>query len=298
MRRLALLLGVGGLLVTAVPPAQSALPPGVKTTHANGITIAYRITGSGKPLLMINGSGATLDTWDPALLDALGPGRRLIVFDPRGFGGSTDTSGGKLTIQKLADDAAALLGALHVRRADVLGWSLGGFVAQEVAIRHSKRVRRLVLASSSAGGRHAAKATAEVMAIDEKTTLGLATPDEFLPVLFPPAAQDAGNAWIARLLNQPGGCCEAFTQEAGQRQVDAQRLWYAGNGGDEARLHKIKARTFIGAGKLDQDVPVANAKLLHKRIHGSKLHIYADAAHAFLIQHAGEFAKSVRAFLR
>ena len=180
----------------------------------------------------------------------------------------------------------------------MLGWSLGGFVAQEVAIRHPKRVRRLVLASSMAGGRHATLPTPDVLAIDEKTTLGLATPDEFLPILFPPDAQDAGNAWIARLLNQPGGCCEVFTQEAGQRQVDAQRRWYAKDGGDETRLHKIKARTLIGAGKLDRDVPVANARLLHKRVKRSKLRIYGDAAHAFLIQHADEFAKAVRAFLR
>ena len=297
MRRLALLVGLGGLLATAVPSANAALPPGAQTTKANGITIAYRITGTGKPLLLINGSGGTLDTWDPALLDALRPGRRLIVFDPRGFGGSTDVAGTKPTIQKLADDAAALLGALHIRRADVLGWSLGGFTAQELAIRHPKRVRRLVLASSMAGGRHAKLATPEVLKIDERTTLGLAGPDEFLPILFPPDKQDAGNAWIGRLFNQPGSCCEPFTQEAGQRQVEAQRRWYAPKGGDEQRLHRIRAPTLIGAGKLDRDVPVANARLLHRRIKGSKLRIYADAGHAFLIQHAAQFAAAVRSFL-
>jgi pimeloyl-ACP methyl ester carboxylesterase len=297
VRRLATLLVLGGLLGAMSPAADAALPPGAKSTRANGITIVYRTTGSGKPLLMINGSGATLDTWDPALLGALRPGRRLIVFDPRGFAGSTDVAGDKLTVQKLADDAAALLGALHVCRADVLGWSLGGFVAQELAIRHPGRVRRLVLASSMAGGPHSVLPTPDVLAIDEKTTLGLAAPDEFLPILFPPGAQDTGNAWIGRLLDQPGGCCEVYTQEAGQKQVDAQRLWYARRGGDEKRLHEIRARTLIGAGKLDEDVPVANARLLHRRIHGSKLHVYADAGHAFLIQHAQQFAKLVRAFL-
>jgi pimeloyl-ACP methyl ester carboxylesterase len=298
MRRFALFATIGGLLVTAVPVAHAALPPGVKTTRANGITIAYRSSGHGMPLLMLNGSGATLDTWDPALLAALRPGHRLIVFDARGFGGSTDVAAKPLTVETLADDAAALLRALHIRRADALGWSLGGFTAQELAIRHGDRVRRLVLASSSAGGRHATEPTPEVLAIDEKTTLGLAAPDEFLPILFPPSAQDAGNAWIGRLLAQPGGCCEVFTQVAGQRQVDAQRRWYAANGGDEKRLERIKAPTFIGAGKLDQDVPVANARLLHKRIHGSTIHIYGDAGHAFLIQHAKPFASAVRQFLR
>jgi len=158
-------------------------------------------------------------------------------------------------------------------------------------------VRRLILASSMAGGRHATLATADDLAVDEKTTRGLATPDEFLPLLFPPAAQDAGNAWIGRLLAQPGGCCEPFTVAAGDRQVEAQRRWYAPNGGDEAQLHKIRAPTLIGAGKLDRDVPVANARLLHKRIRGSKLRIYGDAGHAFLIQHAAQFAAAVRQFL-
>ena len=294
----AVVLSVVSGVLAAAPAALAAFPPGVRTVASGKIRIAYRATGSGRPLLLINGSGSTLDTWDPALLGALRSGHRIIVFDPRGFAGSTDVANNRLTVEQMADDAAGLLGALHIRRADVLGWSLGGFVAQEVAIRHAKVVRRLVLASSSAGGRRAAKATPQATAIDEKTTIGLATPDEFLPILFPPAAQDAGRAWIGRLLAQPGGCCELFTQAAGRRQVAASRRWYAAAGGDEQRLGRIGAPTLIGAGELDQDVPVANARLLHRRIKGSQIKIYADAGHAFLIQHASEFGAAVQRFLR
>lgn len=291
------LTALAGLLVLGVPVAHAALPPGARTVSVRGIRLAYRATGVGRPLLLINGSGATLDTWDPALLAALRPGSRIIVFDPRGMGASTDRRGDRLTVQEMADDAAALLQALRIHEADVLGWSLGGFVAQELAIRHPALVRRLILASSSAGGRDATKATPEVTAIDEKTTLGLATPQEFLPILFPPAALDIGNAWIARLLAQPGGCCEAYTLAAGRRQVAAGRRWFKPSGGDEQRLTMIRAPTLIAAGALDMDVPVANARLLHRRIRGSRLLIYADAGHAFLIQHAAAFAATVRAFL-
>jgi pimeloyl-ACP methyl ester carboxylesterase len=225
-------------------------------------------------------------------------GHRIIVFDPRGMGGSTDVPGDRLTVEKMADDAAGLLRALHIKQADVLGWSLGGFVAQELAIRHARLVRRLVLASSSAGGRHATKASRKVTAIDEKSTIGLASPQEFLPILFPPAAQAAGQAWISRLLAQPGGCCEPYTQASGRRQVAADRRWYAPSGGDENRLAGIRAPTLIGAGALDVDVPVANARLLHRRVRGSRLLIYADAGHAFLIQHASQFAAAVLRFIR
>lgn len=291
-------MAVGGLLLFTAAPASGALPPGAQTIRVHGIRIAYRATGSGRPLLLINGSGATLDTWDPALLAALKAGHRIIVFDPRGMGGSTDVPGDRLTVEKMADDAAGLLRALHIKQADVLGWSLGGFVAQELAIRHARLVRRLVLASSSAGGRHATKASRKVTAIDEKSTIGLASPQEFLPILFPPAAQAAGKAWISRLLAQPGGCCEPYTQASGRRQVAADRRWYAPSGGDENRLAGIRAPTLIGAGALDVDVPVANARLLHRRVRGSRLLIYADAGHAFLIQHASQFAAAVLRFIR
>ena len=297
LERAAVLVVVSGM-VAAAPAALAAAPPGVRTVASGKIRMAYRATGSGRPLLLINGSGSTLDTWDPALLGALRSGHRIIVFDPRGLGASTDVADNRLTVEQMADDVAGLLGALHIRRADVLGWSLGGFVAQEVAIRHAKLVRRLVLASSSAGGRHAAKATPKVTAIDEKTTIGLATPDEFLPILFPPAAQDAGGAWIGRLLAQPGGCCERYSQAAGGRQVAATRRWYAAAGGDEQRLGRIGVPTLIAAGELDEDVPVANARLLHRRIRGSQIKLYADAGHAFLIQHANEFGAVVQRFLR
>jgi pimeloyl-ACP methyl ester carboxylesterase len=288
---------VVALACIVAAPASAALPPGVRTVSVRGIRIAYRATGSGRPLLLINGSGATLDTWDPTLIAALGAGRRIIVFDPRGIGASTDIAGDRLTVDEMADDAAGLLGALGIGHADVLGWSLGGFVAQELAIRHPGLVRRLVLASSSAGGRHAAQATPPVIAIDNKSTVGLATPKEFLPILFPPAAQNAGQAWLARLVAQTGGCCEPYSQAAGRRQVAADALWFAQTGGDEQRLALIRAPTLIAAGALDVDVPVANARLLHRQIRASMLLVYSDAGHAFLIQHATAFAAAVRRFL-
>jgi pimeloyl-ACP methyl ester carboxylesterase len=294
---LAMVLATAAIALGAAGTAAADLPPGVSTVQANGIEIGYRSTGAGRPLLLINGSGATLDTWDPHLLRLLAAHRRVIVFDPRGFGSTTDVPGNHLRIRQMADDAAGLIIELNLSKVDVLGWSLGGFVAQELALRHRTLVRRLVLASTSAGGRTAIETTPERQAIDEKTTRGLATPDEFLPLLFPPAHQDAGQAWIGRLLDQPGGCCEAFTPEAGEQQVLAGRAWNAKNGGTYRRLPKLRVRTLIGAGKKDIDIPFGNARILHRRIAHSKLIAYPDAGHAFLIQEADRFAPAVLKFL-
>ena len=98
-------------------------------------------------------------------------------------------------------------------------------------------------------------------------------------------------------VERSGGCCERFSQAAGQRQVAATGLWYAPTGGDEQRLTLIRAPTLIAAGALDVDVPVANARLLHRNIRTSQLLIYSDAGHAFLFQHAAAFAAAVRTFL-
>ena len=296
MRRLLAALVMGGLLVSA--PAHAApLPAGVKTVKVRGISIAYRQSGAGSPLLLINGSGATLDTWDPKLLGLLGTTRRVTVFDPRGFGLSTDVAHNRLTIEQMADDAAALARELGLGRPDVLGWSMGGYIAQELAIRHPRSVRRLVLASTDAGSPRAKRASAKALALDHKANIGEASLDEILDLLFPAAGRDAGNAWFARLLAQPGSCCERIAHRAGHAQIAAQDRWYEKGRGARDDLDRIKAPTLIGAGKLDRDIPFANAGFLRRGITGAQLVSYPDAGHAFLIQHADEFAAKVSAFL-
>jgi pimeloyl-ACP methyl ester carboxylesterase len=303
LRRCLIALGAAAALAgpasAAAAPASGTSPvPIPPVAKVGGITLQYRILGAAgrRPLLLINGSGATMDTWDPALLARLAAHRRVIVYDPRGLGGSTDRAGNRQTVAQAADDADRLLGALGIRQADVLGWSFGAFAGQELALRHPGRVRRLVLVSADWGGATAVQPTPAYRALDERATLNQASLDEIATLLFPPAARALGQAWFARLGTQPGGCCEASTPAALQQVVDAQRRWYRGPG-TRARARRIAARTLIVAGGLDVDIPAVNDRRLARVIPGARLKVYPDAGHAVVIQHEAAVAALVRAHL-
>jgi len=288
-------LALAGTLLVAPSPAGAAPAGAIRKVAVRGTHLAWRATGHGRPLLLINGSGATLDTWDPLLLNALGRTRRVIVYDPRGLGATTGR--GTRSVADDAADAAALLRALHIRSADVLGWSYGGWVAQEMAITHGRSVRRLVLASTDTGGLTARQPSPRYRALDSKSTLGHASLDELLDLLFPRAAWPLGRAWIQRLVDQPGSCCEATPRAALQAVLNAQDRWYSRGQGTAARLSRLRIPVLIGAGARDNDVPAANARTLARLIHGSRRIVYGDAGHAFLVQHSADFAARVRRFL-
>jgi pimeloyl-ACP methyl ester carboxylesterase len=287
------------LAVALISTAASAgpavkLPPGAARASVGGAQMAYRLSGSGPPLLLINGSGATLDTWDPKLLSALGRFHRVVVYDPRGLGGSTGTPASVLGD---ASDAAGLLASLQIRRADVIGWSYGGFVAQELAIDHPALVRRLVLVSTDHGGPTTVFASKQALALDSKVLLGAASPAETLQLLFPPAAFATGLAWFTRLAAQPGGCCESVNRSAARHVLASERAWYRSGGGTRSRLPRVHSQTLIVAGSVDIDVPPANARLLGAFIPTAKVDVVPGAGHAVLVQVEPHFLSEVKRFL-
>ncbi len=122
----------------------------VRTARAAGTTIAWYERGEGPPLVMLIGTGSTMAEWDPALFRLLAREHRLILFDYPGLGLSGPWHG--RSFDSLARATAELLGAIGVEKADVLGWSMGGFVAQRLAIEHPEAVDHLVLAGTNPGG--------------------------------------------------------------------------------------------------------------------------------------------------
>src|SRR4051794_18504846 len=129
---------------------------------ANGTKLYWEEHGSGDPILLIMGLGASLEAWD-RLAPILATRYRTILFDNRGVGRS-DVPPGPYSLETMADDAAAVLDAAGVKSAHVIGISMGGMIAQELALRHPSRVRRLILGCTSCGGREAVRAEAEVAA--------------------------------------------------------------------------------------------------------------------------------------
>jgi len=268
---------------------------------ANGVSYAYRDTGSadgtgGVPLVLLQHFRGNLDNWDPALIDALAaPGRRVIAFDNAGVGGSTGTTPG--TIGQMARDAIAFLTALDISQADLLGFSIGSFVAQEIALTRPALVRRLILASSApqgAAGMHG-WAPEVIGAVGTPHT----TPEGYLSVFFTPssASKQAGGEALRRMYARNQDRDDATTWATREAQYDAVCAWGIP---DHARLQRVSALTmpvFIANGDQDPMILPHYSYLLAGLIPQAQLRIYPDAAHGFLFQHHAVFAADVGAFL-
>lgn len=291
-----------GLLLILLMVAAAGIWPGaaeassVRFVDVGHIRMAYRVSGEGRPLVLIPGSGMAMDVWDPVFVRRLSQHHRVIVFDPRGVGLSSGV-GMRLTIQRMGDDTARLIRALRLDHPDVMGWSMGGFVAEKLVVRHPRLIRRLVLASTDAGGSHAIRASAAVQELDDQVTLGQASLDQILSLLFPPEGLQAGVAWLQRIFGQPG-CCETVPPATAVQQVAAERLWFRPRHGVYSRLPTIHQITLVIDGNKDIDVPIANAHMLANRIPNAQLKIFYHAGHAFLFQYPNRVADRVNTFLQ
>jgi pimeloyl-ACP methyl ester carboxylesterase len=280
--------------------AYSVLGQPISSVTVNGATFGYRSFGSGRPLVLVGGSSFTMAGWDPVLLDALAAQRRVIIFDNRGAGTSTGPVD-ELTIAQMADDTAALITQVVGRKVDVLGWSMGGYIAQELAIAHPELVRRLILASTDCGGPNAIGPTKRALHI---ITDPDASQAQRLSVLFPRNRIGAAIAWSAGIGEayaavgyQP---TNAFTVDPATEEAQSKAagpLWLGAGNGTCDRLDRITHRVLIAGGQDDVIVPVANAQALADGIGRSTTRVYHDAGHAFLFQPGLNFAATVNDFL-
>jgi pimeloyl-ACP methyl ester carboxylesterase len=265
--------------------------------HAdNGIAYAYREIGSGTvPLVLLQHFRGNLENWDPLLADALAAERRVIAFDNVGVGATTGTTPN--TVEQMARDAIAFIAALDVPHVDILGFSIGSFVAQEIALIRPDVVRRLVLASAAPrGGTGMHGWASEVIGAVGKPE---PDPNGYLDVFFTssPASRQAGQATLGRVFGRTSDVDEPTTWATRQAQYDAVCDWGIPNHAALQRVSAIGHPVFIAAGDSDPMIPPHFSYLLAGLIPQAQVKIYPDAAHGFLFQHASEFGADVTEFL-
>jgi pimeloyl-ACP methyl ester carboxylesterase len=265
---------------------------------ANGVDYAYRDTGGGEdglPLVLLQHFRGNLDNWDPALIDALAPARRVVTFDNAGVGGSTGTTPD--TIEQMARDAIAFLAAMEFSRVDLLGFSIGSFVAQQIALVRPAIVRRLVLASSAPQGAAGMLGWApEVIgAIGTPNT----RPEAYLDVFFAPSAtsRQAGQQALRRMYARTEDRDEATTWATREAQYDAVCTWGIPNHALLQRVSALDMPVFVANGDSDPMILPHYSYLLAGLVPQAQVKIYPDSAHGFLFQHHAEFAADVGAFL-
>jgi pimeloyl-ACP methyl ester carboxylesterase len=265
---------------------------------ANGVDYAYRDTGAGTgaaPLVLLQHFRGNLDSWDPALIDALAAGRRVVTFDNAGVGGSSGTTPD--TIEQMARDAIAFLAAMELGQVDLLGFSIGSFVAQQIALVRPAVVRRLMLASSApqgAAGMHG-WAPEVIGAVGTPNT----RPEDYLGVFFAQSAasRQAGQQALQRMFARTEDRDQATTWATREAQYDAVCTWGIPDHTRLQRLSALDMPVFVANGDSDPMILPHYSYLLAGLIPQAQVKIYPDAAHGFLFQHHAEFAADVDAFL-
>jgi pimeloyl-ACP methyl ester carboxylesterase len=252
------------------------------------IELDYERGGSGPPLLAIMGMSGTSLSWGEPFLDALRRDHDVITYDHRGVGASTPLDG-SLTITRMAEDAAGLLAALDIESADVLGISMGGMIAQELALAHPERVRTLTLGCTYCGGEGSALAGADV---SQRLAAAMMSGDRERALRV---------GWEANVSPAYAADLEAwseFLRIAGERAVavpvimaQAQAVF----GHDtSARLPGLEAPTLVIHGTEDQMLPVANGRMIAGLIPGAELEILDGVGHLFFWERAEQAAERIR----
>ncbi|GAB2725128.1 alpha/beta fold hydrolase [Kitasatospora kifunensis] len=303
---LAATMSVAGLTpasaATPAPSTASASASASATTQPTGILgaptlvahtaagdVGYREVGTGSPILLITGYGASMDSWSPSFVDALAAHHRVVVFDNAGVGATAPVSP-PTSISAMAEQTSALIHTLRLHRPAVLGWSMGGMIGQALAVRHPAQVSHLILAATQAG-------TGASLPISPAAGAALNSPDPavVLSVLFPADQSAAARSYGESLLRYPHYYAASAATKADQSAAIGQ--WMAGQDPAGREVHRIHVPTLVTDGASDELDPAANSELLRDSVRTAKLVLYPDAGHAFLFQDAASFVPTVDAFI-
>ena len=269
-------------------PATSYAAAPTRRVTVGGTTYAYRELGpeGGVPIVFFVHLAATLDNWDPRIVDPIARDHHVIAFDQAGVGGSTGTV--PHTVEEMARDAHSFITALGHDRVEVFSFSLGGMVAQALVLEHPELVRRLVLTGTGPKGGEGIDKVARTTYFDMlRATLHRADPKEFLFFERDDAGKAAGRAFIERLAERTSDRDAAIRVPAFRAQLAAIKRWGRGTPDD---LSVITQPTLIANGDHDRMVPSVLSEDLHHRIAGSELIIYPDSGHGGIFQYHDRFA--------
>jgi pimeloyl-ACP methyl ester carboxylesterase len=270
----------------------------IQTVEVGGTSLAYRRFGpeAGMPLVMQNRFRGSIDDWDPALIATLSKDRRLITWDNAGIGFSGGQVQGSVT--EMAETAAAFIKALGFDKVDLLGFSVGGYITQRVALQNPDLVRNIVLACTGPGGGEGATYPGPEI---EHWVKPEHSPFDALNALWyndSVAGKAATKAYMDRIYHDKRPAQANVTAEAGAAQRAAIVNWWKGKDSTLAELDRIKHPVLVAGGNRDIMVPTANAILMAHKLPNAELILYPNSGHGALFQYYETFSAHVLQFLK
>ena len=266
-----------------------------KTLSGGGVDFVYRELGprGGVPVVLLTHLAAVLDNWDPRVVDAIAANRHVITFDNRGVGASSGTT--PTTIEAMAADTVAFIRALGFERVDLVGFSMGGMIAQVIAETDPQLVRRMVLAGTGpAGGVGIDKVTRITYLDIARGLLTRQDPKVFLFFTRTPNGRERAKEFIARLAERTTHRDTKVSVSTLRHQLKAIHRWGKRAPQD---LGKIDIPTLVVNGESDRMVPTPNTVDLDRRLPNSEIVIYPDAGHGGIFQFHDEFVTRTLEFL-
>ena len=278
----------------------------LQKVHVGDIDMAYKMFGKGDPILLIQGVGGSMNSWEPSILRELSSNHTVIIFDNRGVGNTT-TGTKQFSIQQFANDTAGLLDGLKIQKANALGYSMGSFIAQQFVLTHPEKVDRLVLIASTCGGNEGIPNSPEDLELGKKLFSSIVNntsiePQEIKTVI----SNSFGPTWIKQHpnfletipTNPKDFIPSSMTLDTWVQQNNIVLNWQSTNwSGVCSQLPNISKPTLVMTGTEDVSVPAANSLIIAEKIPGAWLVQIKNAAHQITSQYPNEVGKILNTFL-
>ncbi len=265
-----------------------------KKVIVGDIEIAYKTFGRGEPILLISGSGNVMDVWPSYFLNELAKSHKVTIFDNRGVGNTTEGTK-PFSVKQFANDTLGLMNVLGIQKADVFGFSMGSFVAQQLVITYPEKVNRLILYGSSCGGQEGIPQDPKIISVlSDFVNNRTKDASAFLEVTFP-------LKWIKEhpnFLELIPKTSETILSSTVKKQFEINEDWLSTNwSGVCDLLQEVTKPSLIITGTDDEAIPSGNSLILVDKIPGSWLVQIEDAGHGLIYQYPEIFTEIVGTFL-